>query len=99
MTTPRSLDKARKMIRNSSRLYSESLYSIASVVRKGGRVVVVTPSLRTAAERDVSVVLENVEEVGLRPYQPAAQHFEYPVKISHEKTRWVRRLVYVFERV
>lgn len=93
------LDKARKLIRNSSRLYSESIYSIARVVRKGGRVVIVTPSLRTAAERDVSVVLENVEEAGLRPYRPAAHHFDYPVKISHEKTRWVRRLVYVFDRV
>jgi tRNA G10 N-methylase Trm11 len=94
-----TLDKARKLIRNSSRLYSESLYSISSVVKKGGRVVIVTPSLRTAADREVSVVLENVEEVGLRPFRPAPHHFDYPVKISHEKTRWVRRLVYVFERV
>lgn len=94
-----ALEKAKKLIRNSSRLYSESLYSIASVVKKGGRVVIVTPSLRTAAERDVSVVLENVEEAGLRPFRPISHHFDYPVKISHEKTRWVRRLVYVFERV
>jgi tRNA G10 N-methylase Trm11 len=95
-----SLDKAKKLIRNSSRLYSESLYSIASIVRKGGRVVIVTPSLRTAAEKDVSVVLENVEEARLKPFRPSSpQHFDYPVKISHEKTRWVRRLVYVFERV
>jgi len=94
-----TLDKARKLIRNSSRLYSESLYSISSVVKKGGRVVIVTPSLRTAADREVSVVLENVEEVGLRAFRPTPHHFDYPVKISHEKTRWVRRLVYVFERV
>ena len=93
------LDKARKLIRNSSRLYSESLYSIAGVVRKGGRIVVVTPSLRTAADREVSVVLENLQEVGLRLCQPASQHFDYPVRISNEKTRWVRRLVYVFERL
>jgi hypothetical protein len=45
-------------------------------------------------------VLENVEEARLKPFRPSSpQHFDYPVKISHEKTRWVRRLVYVFERV
>jgi tRNA G10 N-methylase Trm11 len=93
-----SLEKAQKLIRNSSRLYSESLYSIAGIVKKGGRVVIVTPALATSSGREVSVVLENLEEVGLRPFQPPVKRFDYPVKISHEKTRWVRRLVYVFER-
>ena len=97
-STP-TLDKARKMIRNSSRLYSESLYSMAAVVRKGGRVVIVAPSLRTAEDRDVSVLLEDVGAAGLAPFQPVQVPFEYPVRISHENTRWVKRLVYVFERV
>jgi tRNA G10 N-methylase Trm11 len=87
------------MIRNSSRLYSESLYSMAAVVRKGGRVVIVAPSLRTAEDRDVSVLLEDVGAAGLAPFQPVQVPFEYPVRISHENTRWVKRLVYVFERV
>jgi tRNA G10 N-methylase Trm11 len=94
-----SLDKARKLIRNSSRLYSESLYSIAKIVKKGGLVVLVVPSLRTAAGRDVSVIFENVEEVGLRPFQTTIHHFEFPIRISNERTRWVRRLIYVLERV
>jgi len=93
-----SLDKAKKLIRNSSRLYSDSLYSIAKVVKKGGRVVIVAPSLRTAAGKNVSVLLENVHEVGLKPYRPKPQYFEYPVEISSENTRWVKRLIYVFER-
>lgn len=93
-----SLEKARKLIRNSSRLYSDSLYSIAKVVRKGGRVVLVAPSLRTAAGKDVSVLLENVDEVGLRPFRPPSRHFEYPVQIANENTRWVKRLIYAFER-
>jgi tRNA G10 N-methylase Trm11 len=93
-----SLERARKLIRNSSRLYSDSLYSIASVIRKGGRAVLVAPSLRTAAGKDVSVLLENVNVVGLKPYRPVPHRFEYPVHISNENTRWVRRLIYVFER-
>lgn len=94
-----SLERARKLIRNSSRLYSEALYSIADVVSKGGRVVLVVPSLKTAAERDVSVLLEDVQEAGLRPFRPAQGQFEYPLRISSENTRWVRRLIYVFERL
>jgi tRNA G10 N-methylase Trm11 len=93
-----SLDKARKLIRNSSRLYSESLYSMAAVVRKGGRIVIVAPSLRTEEGRDVSVLLEDVGAAGLAPFQPTSEPFEYPARMAHENTRWVRRLVYVFER-
>ena len=93
------LEKARKMIRNASRLYSEALYSIGSVVRRGGRVVIIAPSLRTYEGRDVSLALLDVGEAGLSPYQPHAQNFEYPVRISHENTKWIKRLVYVFERV
>ena len=96
--TPR-LEKARRMVRNASRLYSESLYSIAAVVRTGGRVVMVAPSLRTSEKRDVSVDLQDLEEIGLRAFHPAKFSLEYPVRIGHENTKWIRRLIYVFERV
>jgi tRNA G10 N-methylase Trm11 len=94
-----SLEKAKKMVRNSSRLYSEALYAMAAVLRKGGRVVIVAPSLRTAEGKDVSVLLENVEAAGLAPFRPVLGAIDYPVRMAHENTRWVRRLVYVFERV
>ena len=94
-----TLDKAKKLIRNSSRLYSEALYSMAAVVRKGGRVVIVAPSLRTDEGRDVSVLLEDVGAAGLAEFQPIQAPFQYPVRMAHENTRWVRRLVYVFERI
>jgi tRNA (guanine10-N2)-dimethyltransferase len=94
-----TIDKAKKMIRNSGRLYSESLYSMAAVVRKGGRVVIVAPSLRAEEGRDVSVLLENVGAAGLVPFQPTQEPVEYPVRIAHENTRWIKRLVYVFERI
>jgi tRNA G10 N-methylase Trm11 len=94
-----TLEKAKKLIRNSSRLYSDALYSMATSVRKGGRLVVVAPSLRTAGGQEVSVLLENEHNAGLAQFQPPPERFEYPVKIAHENTRWVSRRVYVFERV
>jgi tRNA G10 N-methylase Trm11 len=93
------LEKARKMIRNAGRLYSEALYSMGAVVRRGGRVVIIAPSIRTYEGKDVSLALQDVEEAGLKPFQPHGQNFEYPVRISHENTKWIKRLVYVFERV
>jgi len=93
------LDKARRMVRNSSRLYSESLYSIAVVVRSGGRIVIVAPSLRTSEKRDVSVDLQDLEEIGLRAFRPPKFSLDYPVRIGHENTKWIRRLIYVFEHV
>ena len=93
------LDKAKKMIRNSSRLYSESLYSISQVMNRGSRLVIVVPSLRTVEGKEVSVLLENTEDAGLKQFFPPGQKFEYPVRMAHESTRWVKRMVYVFERV
>lgn len=94
-----TLEKAKKLIRNSSRLYSDALYSMAPIVHKGGRLVVVAPSLRSAGGQEVSVLLENERAAGLGRFQPPLERFEYPVRVAHENTRWVRRLVYVFERV
>lgn len=98
MTSTPRMEKAKRLIRNASRLYSEALYAISDAVRKGGRVVIVVPSLRTVEGRYVSVALEDVEEAGLRKFQPGVESFEYPIRISHENTRWIRRLVYVLER-
>ncbi len=94
---PPRLDKGKKMIRNASRLYSESLYSIAASVRVGGRVVIVAPSLRTAEKKDVSVTLQDLDEIGLKTFRPPKFSLDYPVHIGHENTKWIRRLVYVFE--
>ena len=79
------LDKAKKMIRNASMLYSEALYSMSAVVREGGRLVIVAPSLRTEEGRDVSVALQDVGEAGLRPYRIPQASFDYPVRIGHER--------------
>jgi tRNA G10 N-methylase Trm11 len=95
-----TLEKARRLIKHASITYSEALHEMSGVLRPGGRMVVVTPSLRTIEGKDVTLSFEDLEEVGLRPFQPPGAHLdEYPLKLSHQSTRWVRRAVYALERV
>ena len=95
-----TLEKARNLIRHASRTYSEALHEMSGVLRRGGRLVLVVPSLRTREGRDVSLSFENLEEIGLRPLQPpGAAPYEYPLEASHQSTRWIRRAIYALERV
>jgi tRNA G10 N-methylase Trm11 len=99
LSGPPSLDKARKLIRHASAIYSEALHEMSGVLRSGGKMVLVTPSLRTLEGRDVNLVFDDIRDVGLRPLQPrGGPQYEYPLRVSHQSTRWVRRMVYVLER-
>jgi tRNA G10 N-methylase Trm11 len=99
LSSPPDLDKAKRLIRHASRIYSEALHEMSGVLRRGGRIVLVTPSLRTAGGDDVALSFEGLGEVRLRPFlPPGASRYEYPLKISHQSTRWVRRAVYVLEK-
>lgn len=98
-TSMPSIHKAKGVVSKASKLYSASLYSISEVVKKGGRVVLVVPSVKTYEGKEVSITLEGFEEVGLKEFQPRRDMtFAYPVRLAFESTRWVKRLVYVFER-
>ena len=97
-STPSS-QKAKHLVNKASRVYSESLYPMAEAVRKGGRVVIVVPTLRTADGSEVLLRLEGTESIGLKEFQPGRLRFEYPVRVAFESTRWLGRAVYVFERV
>lgn len=99
ISSPPDIDKAKRLVRRASAIYSEALHEMSTVLRRGGRMVLVTPSLRTAQGSEVSLSFEDLGEVGLRPYQPSrlGKH-EYPLRFSHQSTRWVRRKVYVLER-
>jgi tRNA G10 N-methylase Trm11 len=100
LSSPPTLEKARRLIKHASIIYSEALYEMSGVLRRGGRMVLVTPSLRTIEGRDVTLSFEDLKEVGLRPFQPpGSPSYEYPLKVSHQSTRWIRRMVYVLERV
>jgi len=97
-STPGS-QKAKRLVNRASRVYSESLYPMADAVRKGGRVVIVVPTLRTTSGSEVLLRLEETESIGLKEFQPGHMRFEYPVRVAFESTRWLGRAVYVFERV
>ncbi|MBI3841411.1 MAG: methyltransferase domain-containing protein [Thaumarchaeota archaeon] len=87
---------ARQMIDTAGATYSVALESMARVLQPGGRIVIVVPVIQTMDGEEVSLVLDG-RKLGLKPYQPGPVGFEYPVRLSFESTRWVRRGVYVFE--
>jgi tRNA G10 N-methylase Trm11 len=87
---------AREMIGESARVYNDSLAAMAESIHSEGRIVVVVPVIQTMEGDEVTLTLEG-RKLGLRLYQPGPVGFEYPVRLSFESTRWVRRAVYVFE--
>lgn len=87
---------ARSMVEESAQVYNDALASMAECVRPDGRIVVVVPIVQTMDGDEVTLTLEG-RSLGLRLYQPGPVGFEYPVRLSFESTRWVKRAVYVFE--
>jgi len=87
---------AQEMIEQSARIYNDALASMAESIHSEGRIVVVVPVIQTMEGDEVALTLEG-RKLGLRIYQPGPVGFEYPVRLSFESTRWVRRAVYVFE--
>jgi len=87
---------AREMIERAGDVYADALASMAGALKPGGRVVIVVPVILTTQDEEATLALEG-GSLGLREYQPGPRSFEYPVRLSFESTRWVRRAVYVFE--
>jgi len=87
---------AREMIGESASVYNDALASMAESIHPEGRIVMVAPVIQTIEGDEVTLTLEG-RKLGLRLYQPGPVGFEYPVRLSFESTRWVRRAVYVFE--
>lgn len=87
---------ASEMIGQAGEVYSAALASMASSIHPGGRIVVVVPAVQTMDGEEVVLTLDG-RRLGLRLHQPGPAGFEYPVRLSFESTRWVRRAVYVFE--
>jgi len=87
---------AQAMIEESARIYNDALASMADCVPPEGRIVVVVPVVQTMDGDEVTLTLEG-RKLGLRLFQPGPVGFDYPVRLSFESTRWVKRAVYVFE--
>jgi tRNA G10 N-methylase Trm11 len=87
---------ARAMIEESAAVYNDALASMAECVHSEARIAIVVPVVQTMDGDEVTLTLDG-RRVGLRLYQPGPVGFEYPVRLSFESTRWVKRAVYVFE--
>jgi len=87
---------AEALVNEAGEVYEQALASMADSLQPGGRIVIVVPVVLTMDGDEVSFVLEG-RELGLKLYQPGPVGFEYPIRLSFESTRWVRRAVYVFE--
>jgi precorrin-6B methylase 2 len=87
---------ARAMIEESAGVYNDALASMSESIPPDGRIVVVVPIIQTMDGDEVTITLDG-RRVGLKLYQPGPVGFEYPVRLSFESTRWIRRGVYVFE--
>jgi tRNA G10 N-methylase Trm11 len=87
---------AQAMIGESAEVYNDALASMADSIHSEGRIVVVVPVIQTIEGDEVTLTLEG-RKLGLRLYQPGPVGFDYPVRLSFESTRWIRRAVYVFE--
>lgn len=89
-------ETARAMMEEAAGIYDEALAAMAESISTDGRIVVVVPVVQTMDGSEVMLTLEG-RELGLKLYQPGPSGFEYPVRLSFESTRWVKRAVYVFE--
>ena len=87
---------AKAMIAEAAEVYNDALASMADSIDSDGRIVVVVPVVQTMDGDEVSLTLDG-RKLGLRYFQPGPVGFEYPVRLSFESTRWVKRAVYVFE--
>ncbi len=94
-------EEAEDMLRNAAETYEDALPEMTRVLKKGGRLVLVTPHVRTNKQ---SVVSFNLEEVftatGLTPYQPVRnRRVDYPLMASGDRDQKVLRGIYVLEKV
>ena len=87
---------AEEMVGQASDIYSDALASMASALKPGGRIVIVVPAILTTRGDEVAMTIDG-GRLGLKEHQPGPSRFRYPVRLSFESTRWVRRAVYVFE--
>ena len=87
---------ARAMVGEAAEVYNDALASLADSVDPDGRIVMVVPVVQTMDGDEVTLTLDG-RKLGLRYFQPGPVGFDYPVRLSFESTRWVKRAVYVFE--
>ena len=96
-----SEEEADDMLQRARTTYAESLPEMTNVLKKGGRLVLVVPFIRTAQYSELSFSLEDVfKKLGLALYLPRNYpQLEYPLRSSSDKDQKVLRGVYVLEKL
>jgi tRNA G10 N-methylase Trm11 len=89
------------MLQVAGKIYETSIPEMSNVLRNGGKLVLVTPHIRTDRHTERSFNLEEVfNESGLIPYCPRnGPKFEYPLRSSSDKGKKVLRGIYVLEKL
>jgi SAM-dependent methyltransferase len=87
---------ASALIDEAAEVYSDALASMAGSLQPAGRIVIVVPVIQTMEGEEATFTLDG-RKLGLKLFQPGPVGFQYPVALSFESTRWVKRAVYVFE--
>jgi SAM-dependent methyltransferase len=87
---------ALQMLDQAGEVYAAALASMAGCLQPGGRIVIVVPVIETMDGEEIELTLDG-RKLGLRLFQPGPTGFQYPVRLSFESTRWVKRAIYVFE--
>lgn len=88
---------AEKMLNKAAEVYSEALESMVRVLSRKGRIVLTVPVIQTSEGKEIYLNLEQANKLGLKYFQPSCISFNYPIILSSQSTRWLKRGVYVFE--
>lgn len=96
-----SEEEADDVLRKAGEIYEDALPEMVKVLKKGGRLVLVIPYLRTNRRREKSFNLEEVfEESRLAPYHPKnLQRLKYPLMASGDRDQKVLRGIYILEKL
>jgi len=96
-----SEEEAEGILQIARKTYETSLPEMSNVLKKGGKLVLVTPYIRTNRHTERSFNLEEVfKESGLILYCPRnGPKFEYPLRSSSDKGQKVLRGIYVLEKL
>jgi tRNA G10 N-methylase Trm11 len=96
-----SEDEAENMLHTVGKTYETFLPEISNVLKKGGKLVLVTPYIRTNKHTERSFNLkEAFKNSGLIPYSHHnGPQFEYPIRSSVEKNKKVSRGIHVLEKL
>ena len=96
-----SEEEAEDMLQIAGKIYETSLPEMSNVLRKGGKLVLVTPYIRTDRHTKLSFNFEEIfTESGLTHYWPRnGPQFEYPLRSSSDKKQKVLRGIYVLEKL